>query len=163
MKHLAIFVASDFEDTELIAALDIFNRNEISYTLFSVENLYEVRGKYEAFVKTTPITEFKDEYKGIFLPGGPGHKILLQSLSLREIIRLFDSQGKVIAAICAATDVLIAAGIISNQIITSYPGHAPIATNTQNEVEVDKNIITGRDFKATISFAQEVVHVLKTK
>ena len=161
MKHLVIFVPTGFEDVELIASLDVFQRNNISYDLFSVENLTEVKGKYEAIVKTKNTSEFNyKNYKGIFLPGGPGHKILLESDFVIEVLKKFESDKKIISAICAAPDVLLKADVIKENKITSFPGHAKINNNTQEEVVVSKNIVTGRDFKSTISFAEKLVEVL---
>lgn len=161
MNNIAVFVATEFEDVELIASLDVFKRANISYSLFSVENLVEVKGKYEAIVKTKSMNEFNiDDFNGMFLPGGPGHLKLKQSSQLLEIIKEFKNQNKMISAICAAPDVLIEAGIINEEVITSYPGHAKIKNNSGNEVEVSGNLVTGRDFKATIIFAEKIVGVL---
>lgn len=161
MNNIAVFVATEFEDVELIASLDIFKRANISYTLFSVENLPEVKGKYEAIVKTKSMEEFDiNDFSGLFLPGGPGHLKLKQSSVLLEIIKEFKNQNKVISAICAAPDVLIEAGVINEEVITSYPGHAKVKNNSGEEVEITGNLVTGRDFKATINFAEKVVEVL---
>ena len=39
MKKIAVFVATGFEDVELIATLDVLARGNITYDLISVENL----------------------------------------------------------------------------------------------------------------------------
>lgn len=161
MNNIAIFVANEFEDVELIASLDIFKRANVSYTIFSVENLQEVKGKYEAIVKTKVMSKFDGQnFNALFLPGGPGYLKLKNSKELLEIIRDFKKQNKVLAAICAAPDVLVEAGVIRQEVITSFPGHAKVQNNSGNEVEVSGNLITGRDFKATINFAEVVVEVL---
>lgn len=162
MKDLIVFVTTGFEDTELIAALDVFNRNDISYDLVSIENKTEVKGKVEAFVKTIPLKEINlKEHRGVFLPGGPGHKLLLASENVKEIVRQFDAENKVVSAICAAPQVLMEAGILGDRKYTSFPGFALSKNNNGKEVVVSKNLITGRDFEATISFAKEVVKALK--
>lgn len=164
VKKLAVFVATGFEDTELISALDVFNRNELGYSLFSVENKNEVKGKFEAIVRTKTMDQFNpNEFDGIFLPGGPGVDLLLESLKLRDIINVFNIERKILAAICAAPEVLVRAGAINDQRITSYPGFATVANNTGSKVEVDGHIITGRDFRTTIIFAEEVVKQVKIR
>lgn len=156
-KNLVVFVATGFEDTELIAALDVFTRSGLNYDLVSPENFSTVRGKFNAIVETMPIKNFdENNYDGLFLPGGPGYEILLRSLQIKEVIKSYEKQGKILAAICAAPEVLKVAGVLEGVRITSYPGLAKTETNTGTEVEADKNIITGKDYFATIEFAKEV-------
>lgn len=164
VKKLAVFVATEFEDTELIAALDVFNRNQVGYTLFSAENKTEVKGKFEAIVKTKTMDQFNpNEFEGIFLPGGPGVDLLLESLKLKDIINVFNIEKKLLTAICAAPEVLVQAGVIGDQKITSYPGFAKVANNVGTTVEADGHIVTGRDFRTTIAFAEEVVKQIKQR
>lgn len=161
-KNLAVFVATEYEDTELISSLDVFARNEVTYDLFSVENLDMVKGKFEAIVKTKRIDDFKSEnYDGLFLPGGPGHVLLTKSDKLIATVKEYKKQGKFLTAICAAPEVFVQAEIIDSEIITSFPGFADAKHNTGAEVEVYHNIVTGRDFKSTIAFAEAVVKTIK--
>ena len=95
------------------------------------------------------------------MPGGSGFKILNQSNDLKKIIKEFNKDKKLISAICAAPQVLVDAGIIQEQKITSYPGYAEVPNRTNEKFEVDQNIITGRDFQSTIQFANEIVKYLK--
>jgi 4-methyl-5(b-hydroxyethyl)-thiazole monophosphate biosynthesis len=74
---LAILVATGYEDTELITAIDLFSRAELDFDLISVENKTTVKGSYNAYVKTVKYenTNLKD-YNGLFLPGGKAIEIL---------------------------------------------------------------------------------------
>lgn len=154
-----VFVATGFEDIELIAALDVFTRGGLNYDLVSPENLSTVRGKFNAIVETLPIKNFDEQnYEGLFLPGGPGYEVLLKSQQVKDVIKSYEKQNKILSAICAAPEVLKAAGVLEGIRITSYPGLAKTETNTGREVETDKNFITGRDYYATIEFAKEVVN-----
>lgn len=161
MKDLIIFVATGFEDTELVASLDVFNRNDITYDLVSVEGLHEVKGKVEAYVKTKTQNDVSlNDYRGFFLPGGPGHKILLESKLVHEIIAAY-SKNKIVSAICAAPEVLLRNNALNDVKYTSFPGFALSERNTGEEVVVDENVVTGRDFKATIKFAEALCEALK--
>ena len=157
-----VVVATGFEDVELITTIDVFSRNEIDYDLVSIQNLVEVKGAYNAIVKTKLFKDINhNDYNVVFLPGGPGTKELLKSKELIKIIQEYNEKNKIIAAICAAPDVLMKAGILENKIITSYPNHTKNGKNTRNAYEVDGNIVTGRDFEATLKFALVLVDKIK--
>ena len=161
-KDFIVFVADGFEDVELIATLDVFSRNDLTYDLFSVENKNLAKGKYNAQVETHKMDNLNvRNYKALFIPGGPGYKTLLASGELRDIIKAFDYDKKIIGAICAAPEVLKQTGILEGRSFTSFPGTADSSSNTQNDIEVDDNIITGKNFSITIEFAKELVKQYK--
>lgn len=161
-KKILVIVPTGFEDTELITTLDVLNRSNVSYDLFSIENKKIIKGQNKAIVEATVFEEknLKD-YDGIFLPGGSGHKIMLESNLVLNLLKHYYENGKLVSAICAAPSVLKKAKILDNKKFTAYPGFVESKNNTGNEVEVDKNIITGRDFEATLNFAKSIVEFLK--
>lgn len=163
-KDILVFVASEFEDVELIATLDIFVRNEVTFDLVSIENKDLVKGQQGcAFVETIHKDDIEfNEYKGLFLPGGKGHLLLLEDKFVLETIKKFNDDKKIIAAICAAPEVLKKAGVLEGiKRYTSFPGFAKGENNLSTPVEISDNIITGRDFEATIMFAKEIVKKIK--
>lgn len=160
--NVLVLVATDFEDIELITTIDFFARDKIDYKLVSVENLQQVKGKYNAIVKTIALKEVDlKQFTALFLPGGPGYKILLQNAQVLEIVRHFFTHKLLISAICAAPEVLVKAGIIKEQKITSFPGIANIANNTGSKIESEPLLVTGRDYEVSIEFAKEVIKRLK--
>lgn len=65
---------------------------------------------------------YQESYDGIFLPGGqPGSKNMCESKYLGELLKKLESDGKLIAAICAAPTALLAHSIGLGKSITSYP------------------------------------------
>ncbi len=161
-NNVLILVATNFEDVELITTADILSRAAINYQLISVENYWEVKGKYNAIVKTTPLNEIEiEKFNVLFLPGGPGYKLLLENSQTLDIIKQFNQNKQLIAAICAAPEVLIKADVVGKRTITAHPGYGKIKNNSGQEIEVDENLITGRDFEATSKFAHEIVKYLK--
>lgn len=162
MKML-VLLASGFEDTELIGTLDIFARNNIEYDLVSVENKNEAQGKYVAKVDTIKLDDIElDGYCGAFMPGGEKCVfVLINSFELKFTLDHFIEEDKIISALCSAPRVLEKLGLLVNQKFTSYPGTVELPNNTGEEVVVDGKLITGRDFRATINFAEEVVKQLK--
>lgn len=161
--RVLVLVATNFEDIELIGTIDIFARQAINYQLVSVENHWEVKGKYNAIVKTTPLNEIDvQKFNALFLPGGPGFKILLDNSQVLDIIKQFNQKTHLISAICAAPEVLVKADIVNKRHITAHPGYAQIKNNRGSEVEVHENLITGRDYLATFKFANAIVKYLQT-
>ncbi len=163
MKKIAILVADGFEDTELIGAIDYWARENIEFELISIQNQLEVKGSYFAKVNTKPINQIElDKFDYLFLPGGQSTKLLKEFKGIQDIIMNFYTKNKGIFAICAAPSLLYELGVLKANKFTAWPGLDLVGT-TNSEVEVDGNIITGRDFLATMAFAKVVADYIKKK
>lgn len=160
-SNVLVLVATGFEDIELIGTIDILTREQINYQLVSIENHWEVKGKYNSFVKTTPLNQVDiKKFDSLFLPGGPGYKLLIENTQVLDIVKTFNEKRYLIGAICAAPEVLVSAHIVDNRHLTAHPGYAQIKNNFGQEIEVCENLITGRDFRATFKFADALVKYL---
>lgn len=158
MKKILVLVPTDFEDVELITPIDIFRREGIDYLLASPEEKEEVKGKYNAIVKTAPLSKvLVDNFNALYLPGGPGYSVLLTNQEVLKIVKKFNRDNKDIYAICAAPTVLDKAGVIGNKNITAFPGYLNDIVKNRAEVVVSENFITARDFLSSVSFANEIV------
>jgi 4-methyl-5(b-hydroxyethyl)-thiazole monophosphate biosynthesis len=106
-----------------------------------------------------------DEYDGIVLPGGnPGYKNLGKSEKILEIIRKFNSEGKLVAAICGSPAVLAKAGVLNERKATIYPGmEREIPYPRSDRVVVDENVITSQAPGTAIEFALKIVEYLLGK
>ncbi|CAM9144350.1 DJ-1/PfpI family protein [Mycoplasma todarodis] len=163
MKNIAILVADGFEDTELIGAIDYWTRENIDFELISIQNKTEVRGSYFAKVDTKPISEISfDDFENLFIPGGKSTSLFKKYQETTNILLDFNGKNKGIFAICAAPSLLFDAGILKNHSFTCWPG-LELKKSTNTECEVDKNIITGRDYLSTMTFAKEVAKFIKKK
>ena len=161
-KKILVILATDFEDTELVSALNIFKRKGLYYDLFSLENKKIVKGQNNTFIKPTIFNNSNLlNYDCLFLPGGKGHLLMLKSELLLNLIKKYHSQNKLLAAICAAPTVLQKAGALEGKKFTSYPGYAKSINNTGSQVEIDHNLVTGKDFESTIIFAKSIAKELK--
>lgn len=71
----------------------------------------------------TPLEAAKDSrYDAVILPGGlEGSKNLASSKVVGEILKKQESEGRLLAAICAAPTVFAAHGIGLGKRVTSYP------------------------------------------
>ena len=92
-----------------------------------------------------------DDYDALVLPGGQINPDLLRvEDSVLDLIREFDSSGKIVAAICHAPWLLIEAEIVNGRKATSYKSIRTDLANAGAEVVdesvvVDDNLITSRN------------------
>ena len=153
-----------FEEIEevQIAALDDFYREELQFDFFSIEGKKVVKGQSRALIDSIVFdTNNLKNYDALYLPRGEEHQLLLEDDFVFQLVKSYYSEGKVLIAICAAATVLQKAEVLKDKNFTSYPGYAKSDKNTGEPVEIANNLVTGRDFGATIVFTKEVVKKLK--
>ena len=101
----------------------------------------------------------------IVLPGGmPGTANLDAHEGLAKRLRDFASQGRWIAAICAAPMILGEAGLLSGKKAVIYPGmeeHLKGALIGKKPVETDGKLITSKGPGTALAFALTLVEILK--
>jgi 4-methyl-5(b-hydroxyethyl)-thiazole monophosphate biosynthesis len=101
------------------------------------------------------------EYDALVLAGGPGHVNLGKSLKVMEAIRKFDSEKKIIGAICMAPTILVKAGIMENRTGTIYPGNERQLPRPRNgRVVMDGHIITSQGPGTAMEFSLRLVEAL---
>ena len=123
MKKVLVFLADGFEEIEALSVVDVMRRADLKCDLCSIKDEY-VRGTHNIIVKSDCIIDDvnQDEYDAIVLPGGlPGADNLLDERVKNMALKL-NSEGKIVAAICAAPQTLEAFGLLDDKKCTSYPG-----------------------------------------
>jgi protein deglycase len=167
MKKTAIIVLADgFEEIEAITPIDLMRRADINVLVCGLSSL-EVRGSHNVVVKAErlfpPDPELSD---ALVLPGGPGHKILLNSpVVLAWTEKMFKAE-KLCAAICAAPSVFGKAGILAGKKATCFPGTEDKlgdAVFISRPVVVDGNVITSRGAGTAVQFSLEIITYLAGK
>ena len=119
-----IHLAEGFEEIEAITAADVLRRAGLDTRLVSVTGNRAVTGTHGIVLEADMLFEEADysECNMIVLPGGlPGAYNLRDHQGLEKKIKEFASEGKGIAAICAAPLVLGAHGILEGKKATIYP------------------------------------------
>ncbi|MDF2700073.1 MAG: hypothetical protein K0Q49_1629 [Haloplasmataceae bacterium] len=162
MKVLAL-LASGFEDLEAFGTIALLRRAKIEVTLCSVENKYQVTGKYglnvNVDIKIKDIN--KPDYDVLFLPGGmPGVDHLLLEEKVLELVEFFMKENKIVAAICAAPSILGRLGLLKAKSFTCFPGFESFGVDGCYEnvpVKVDGNLITGRAAGSVIEFSAAII------
>ena len=165
MGKTALFVFADgLEELEAVAPLDILRRSGVDCTVASQTGSLEVTGRNGITLKAD--CHFEDvadkPFDLLVLPGGPGVHALRNTPALIEVLQKQASDGKPLAAICAAPTVLHDAGLLEGR---SYTAHFTVADELPNIMEdsavvVDDNIITSRGAGTAVEFGLTLAKIL---
>lgn len=166
MKKTGIFLAEGFEEVEALTVVDILRRAGVICDMVAIGEKLEVTGSHGITVKADQMFDQKKaaEYDGLILPGGmPGTLNLGAHVKLTETLKEYASQGRLVAAICAAPTVLGAQKILIGKKATCYPGMEDQLTGAEHltlPVVTDGNIITSRGLGTAIEFALAILNWL---
>lgn len=166
MAKVAVIMADGFEEIEALSVVDILRRADAEVSMVALSNNLEVSGAHGVVLKADVAFdefEFKD-IDMIVLPGGlPGAKHLAQSQKLAQKLREAKSNGKRLAAICAAPWAFSTAGVLGDE-YTCYPGFEATINhagyNPDKNVVINGDIITSRGPATAMEFALELVKEL---
>lgn len=171
-KVLMVIAPKDFEDCEVVEPMAILKANGAKVTIASTttDTAIGING-----FKITPdikISNAKaDDYDAIVLPGGTGViSTLWDNEELRTLLQQFNSQNKIVAAMCAAPPTLAKAGILKGKTVTMFPWEDGIkelttrgAIYVNEETVTDGNIVTGKNPAASKSFGLAICDALKIR
>ncbi|KAJ3071724.1 hypothetical protein HDU98_004889 [Podochytrium sp. JEL0797] len=171
MASALVVLTTGSEDLETVTCVDILRRGQIKVTLASLGDSTTVVCQEgitivaDELLKETSVSDFD----AIVLPGGYAAAMAFSSdARLQSMLREFEAQGKVIAAVCASPMALAPAQVAKGKTITSYPGCIAEDIQTtwfksysEDRVVVDGNVITSRGPATAAHFALSVVKKLK--
>jgi len=166
MYEALLFLIDGFEEIEAITTLDVLRRGGVYAASVSLTGKRYVTGSHGITVLTDLIfDELKDvSHTMLILPGGPGVTGLFKHEILLELLRLHNSDGGKIAAICAAPTVLGELGILKDKTAVCYPAvEANLKAKKIGDTSTvtDGNITTSKSAGTTIDFALELVRIIK--
>ena len=169
MCKVSLFLADGFEEVEALAVVDLLRRADIDISMISISGELEVTGAHKIKVIADKLFEEEDfsTIGMLVLPGGmPGTKHLAEHKKLVELLKDFNSKGKLLAAICAAPMVLGDNGLLKGKSATCYPGFEESllgASFKDKDVVVDGNIITSKGMGTAIDFALAIIKQIKSQ
>jgi len=138
---------------------------EVDTAIRNKETVFGVIGV--KVVPTIDIPQIKvDDYEVLVLPGGArALEYIRQEQDILNIIREFYAKGKVIAAICHGSQLLISAKIIKGKKISGYYSIKDDIENAgavylDQPVVVDGNIVTSPHYKYMGEWMKEVLRLL---
>ncbi|MEE1086950.1 MAG: DJ-1 family glyoxalase III [Schaedlerella sp.] len=166
MKDVKVFLADGFEEIEGLTVVDILRRAGMKVETVSVMKDRKITGAHQIVLHADAVFEEADftECEMLVLPGGmPGTLHLKEHKELADLIVKFNTEGKYVAAICAAPSVLGGLGILEGKKACCYPSFEE-ALNTEyvvfDPVAHDGNVITGRGMGTAIPFALKLTEIL---
>lgn len=162
-----LHLATGFEEIEALTCVDILRRAGMDVNMVSVTDKKEVTGAHGIPV-TADLLFGEADYDAcgmILLPGGmPGSANLFAHQGLCKQILRFQSEGKWLAAICAAPGVVLGQlGILKGKKAVCYPGFESDMTGAEvatDPVALDGKIITSRGPGTAYLFAFKIVELL---
>lgn len=162
-----VHLATGFEEIEAVTTVDVLRRAGIRTETVSITGEIPVTGSHGITIAADLLYE-DAKYEScdmIVLPGGmPGTANLDAHEGLAKRLRDFASQGRWIAAICAAPMILGEAGLLSGKKAVIYPGmeeHLKGALIGKKPVETDGKLITSKGPGTAMAFALTLVEILK--
>lgn len=165
-KKVIVLLADGFEEIEAITAIDILRRAGADVTLAGVSGLKIIGSHGITVMADKKIERAGVDFDACVLPGGmPGATHLAASQEVKILIKTLHSQGKIIAAICAAPSIVLAPlGILKGRSVTGFPGmeknFGGDTTVKKDAVVIDANIITSRGPATALLFALAIAEKL---
>jgi 4-methyl-5(b-hydroxyethyl)-thiazole monophosphate biosynthesis len=170
--RVAAFLATGFEETELVAVVDVLRRAGMEVLLVGLE-LPDSRGQRWVsgahgiqILADVGLAELRPEGMDLlFLPGGnPGAQNLKKVTGLRTLFAAQLEAGKWVAAICAAPTILGGWGMLAGRRATCYPGMEKElgegAIAVADPVVIDGRIVTSRGVGASLDLGLALVRCM---
>jgi 4-methyl-5(b-hydroxyethyl)-thiazole monophosphate biosynthesis len=163
-KNILVPLAEGFEEVEAVSIIDVLRRANLGVRVCSIEEK-EVSGAHS--IKILADSVFRDEviedYDAIVLPGGTNAaKQFFDYGPLTHALKIFEREGRTIAAICASPALVFAElGLLEHKKATCYPSFKSHLKNYVDEPVVkDGCIITSQGPGTALTFALKLVEVL---
>ena len=164
--NVLIPIADGTEELEAVAVINVLRRAGAHVVIAGVKskNITAARG-VKLIADSLLLDCMETSYDLIALPGGvPGVKNLRDSEALKDLLRRQFDANKMIGAICAAPqEVLAFHGILDQQRATGHPKFTTGIANQEalaERVVVDGNLVTSQGAGTAIEFALKLVELL---
>ncbi len=163
---LLMLLANGFEEIEALGTLDLLRRAGVETRTCTLNRTPLTLGAHGIAVEAELcLTELDSTaFEGVILPGGlGGAEALAATQGVLELLRDYDAQGKLIAAICAAPAlVLTAAGLLPGaRRATCYPAPDFVAALGEGYVRApavtEGNLITAEGPGRFADFARAII------
>ena len=107
------------------------------------------------------------DFDGVIIPGGYAPDILRRFEKVIQFVKDMHAQGKVVGSICHGGWVLVSANILKGKKATCFFAIkddmiAAGANYVDEEVVVDKNLVTSRKPEDLTAFVREIIRLLTT-
>ncbi len=166
MKGLLV-LSHQVEDGEALTTRALLIRAGLDVVTITFEKTLDIKTFFGLQVKADYFAKDVDfsEFDFVIIPGGAYvSKIVNQDVQIKELVKLFNAQDKMVAAICAGPRFLGQAGILNGKSYTASHGSEAdmpkgIYLPSYKAIR-DHNIVTARGAGAVYEFAFEIVKYL---
>jgi 4-methyl-5(b-hydroxyethyl)-thiazole monophosphate biosynthesis len=164
--NVLVPIADGTEELEAVTIIDILRRAGANVIVAGVTGITITASRGVKLIADANINDCLDMvYDLIALPGGiPGAEKLRDCDALSDLLKKQAQTGKMIAAICAAPQViLIYHGILKEHRATGHPQFTNAIANKdaiEDRVVVDNNLITSRGAGSALEFSLKLVQML---
>lgn len=171
MKKFLVLVANGNETIEVLTVVDYLRRADIKVDIASTEEGLDLVTSHDVTYKADIMFDDIEEgdYFGLYIPGGTkGAYSLRDNEKVLDLVKRFNDEGKIIAAICAGPVVLNEAGVLADKKATSFPSMKYEMDKTKTYVDdeivvTDGNITTSRGAALTNYLALKLIEIIKDK
>ncbi|PKL59254.1 MAG: hypothetical protein CVV33_08795 [Methanomicrobiales archaeon HGW-Methanomicrobiales-4] len=165
---LIVIAPRNFRDEELTEPIHYFEKNGIAYDVISTTKGLAIGMLGGKMLIEKTIKEVKEDgisgYSGIMIVGGGGSpEYLWNNVSLQDLVRQFDDDGKIISAICLSPPILARAGVLKGKMATVWNDDQAIeeirkggGTFKSEPVVGDGRIITANGPTAAAAFGEKI-------
>lgn len=165
MKNVLVLFSDGSEELEAVTVVNLLRRAGVTVTLAGL-SAGPLRGSRGTLLTpdTTLDEAVRHDYDMLVLPGGqPGTNHMKADVRVLNLVQRMCTEGKYVAAICAAPLVLAAAGLLNGKRATCYPGALdafPQVHQQPSAVTEDGKLITSRGPGTAMDFALVLVERL---
>ncbi|MUG64417.1 DJ-1/PfpI/YhbO family deglycase/protease [Paenibacillus campinasensis] len=169
MGKIAFLLANEFEDSEMTTPYEAVKDAGYEADIIGLKQGTELKGKQgkATYTSNKAIADANmNDYDAVVIPGGSSPENLRLDPNILQFVKEADRAGKPIAAICHGPQILISADLLKGRTLTSYPPLKDDVVNAggqfkDEEVVVDRNLITSRTPKDEPAFVRELLNALK--
>lgn len=156
----------NFHDQEFLITKSLLEKNGIKVFVAS-ENKNLSQGSFGYRVKPEMylFNLHPQNFKALVLIGGEGARSYWNHSQLIKIIKDFNKNGKIIAAICSAVGILASADLLKNKKATCFVKEYEFVKSsgsivTNNLIELDDKILTAANPEATELFGKKLSELI---
>jgi 4-methyl-5(b-hydroxyethyl)-thiazole monophosphate biosynthesis len=150
--------------------VDILRRGGVDVTLAGLsDGILSLSRQVKVLPDTTLDAVLGLSFDAMLIPGGAGHKAMMEDARVMALLQRHAQTGAIIASICAGPKVLAKAGLLKGKRATSYPGalaglyDSSITLVEGEAVVVDGQVITSKGPGTTLAWALQVLKALEGK
>ncbi len=165
MVTVLVPLAQGCEELEAVTIIDLLRRANVTVVVAGLEAGTVTASRGVMLLPETTLAEVLDrDFDMVVLPGGLGGAQRLEAdRRIAALLRRMAEQGRYVAAICAAPQVLAGAGLLDNREATAYPGildDQPSIKTSSAAVVRDGTFITSRGPGTAMDFALTLIEIL---